>query len=251
MRTRAPIARETEAGTAGCLAVLLRLAYLTVTNVFAALHSLPMSDRDKDVEILVLRHQIAVLERQLGVATRVRFAPEDRALLAALLTSLPREVLRRLRLLVRPDTALRWHRDLMKRRHARICRPSGPGAHPRSAPSAPSFCAWSGRTRVGATGGSTESSRRSASRSHPPPSGRSSNRQESTRHPNGPPPRGPTSCARKQTPYWPATSSRPSLSPDNASTSWRSSSTPPDASACSAPPHTRARPGSSKRSGIW
>src|SRR5882757_9035993 len=82
-----------------------------------------MGDRDKDVEILALRHQIAVLERQLGVGNRVRFAGEDRAFLAALLTSLPREVLRRLRLLVRPDTVLRWHRDLLKQRHARSCRP--------------------------------------------------------------------------------------------------------------------------------
>jgi putative transposase len=103
--------------------VLLRLDYLTITNTFAALRLLPMSDRDKDVEILVLRHQITVLERQLGAETRVRFAPEDQAFLAALLTSMPREVLRRLRLLARPDTVLRWHRDLMRRRHARTCRP--------------------------------------------------------------------------------------------------------------------------------
>jgi putative transposase len=43
--------------------VLLRLAYLTVTNAFAALRLLPVGDRDKDVEILALRHQITVLER--------------------------------------------------------------------------------------------------------------------------------------------------------------------------------------------
>ncbi|WP_156325521.1 helix-turn-helix domain-containing protein [Nonomuraea sp. SBT364] len=49
---------------------------------------------------------------ELGADTRVRFAAEDRALLAALLTSLPREVFRRLRPLVQPDTVLRWHRDL-------------------------------------------------------------------------------------------------------------------------------------------
>ncbi|MGW5689072.1 integrase core domain-containing protein [Nonomuraea sp. NPDC003754] len=110
--------------------MLLRLAYLAVTNAFAALRLLPMGDRDKDIEILALRHQITVLERQLGADSRVRFAPEDRAFLAALLAPLPREVLRRLRLLVRPDTVLRWHRDLMKRRHARTCRPNRRGRPP-------------------------------------------------------------------------------------------------------------------------
>jgi len=46
--------------------VLLRLAYLGVTNALALLRLLPMSDEDKDTEILVLRQQIAVLQRQLG-----------------------------------------------------------------------------------------------------------------------------------------------------------------------------------------
>ncbi|MEV1171387.1 integrase core domain-containing protein [Nonomuraea sp. NPDC049784] len=110
--------------------MLLRLTYLAVTNTFAALRLLPMGDRDKDVEILALRHQITVLKRQLGTDTRVRFTPEDRAFLAALLTSLPRKTLRRLRLLVRPDTVLRWHRDLMKQRHARTCRQKRPGRPP-------------------------------------------------------------------------------------------------------------------------
>jgi putative transposase len=41
--------------------VLLRLAYLTVTNTFAVLRLFPVSDRDKDTEILALRHQIAML----------------------------------------------------------------------------------------------------------------------------------------------------------------------------------------------
>jgi putative transposase len=52
--------------------VLLRLGYLAVSNAFAVLRLLPMGDRGKDVEILALRHQIAVLERQLG-GQRVRF----------------------------------------------------------------------------------------------------------------------------------------------------------------------------------
>ena len=106
--------------------MLLRLAYLGVTNVFASLRLLPASDRDKDVEILVLRHQITVLERQLGT-NRPRFSPADRAFLAALLHRLPRDVLGRFRLLIRPDTVLRWHRNLLARRHAARSRPRRPG----------------------------------------------------------------------------------------------------------------------------
>jgi putative transposase len=97
-----------------------------MTNVFALLRLLPMSDPDKDAEILALRHQIAVLERHLGKA-RQRFSPGDRAFLAALLHRLPRDVLSRFRLLVRPDTVLRWHRDLLARRHAARSRPRRPG----------------------------------------------------------------------------------------------------------------------------
>lgn len=106
--------------------MLLRLAYLGVTNAFAMLRLLPMSDREKDMEILALRHQITVLERQLH-GQQVRFEASDRAFLAALLQGLPTQVLRRLRLLVRPDTVLRWHRDLVTRRHATRPRPKRPG----------------------------------------------------------------------------------------------------------------------------
>ncbi|MET7662731.1 hypothetical protein ABZS99_28225 [Streptomyces sp. NPDC005463] len=64
--------------------MLLRLAYLAVTNMFAALRLLSMRELDRDAEILTLRHQLTVLERQLG-ADWVKFTAEDRALLAALL----------------------------------------------------------------------------------------------------------------------------------------------------------------------
>jgi len=106
--------------------MLLRLAYLSVTNAFALLRLLPTSDRDKDVEILVLRHQITVLERQLGT-TRLRCSPADRAFLAALLHRLPLRTLRQLQLPVRPETVLRWHRDLLARRHAAKSRPKRAG----------------------------------------------------------------------------------------------------------------------------
>jgi putative transposase len=64
--------------------VLLRLIYLSVTNVFALLRLLTVSDRDKEIEILALRHQITVMERQLGTTsgTRPQFLSSDRALLA-------------------------------------------------------------------------------------------------------------------------------------------------------------------------
>ncbi|GGU04797.1 hypothetical protein GCM10010177_75160 [Actinomadura citrea] len=75
--------------------MLLRLAYLTVASTFTVLRLLPMTDREKDAEILVLRHQITVLERQTD-GTRVRFVGTDRALLVALLHRLPRGVLLRM-----------------------------------------------------------------------------------------------------------------------------------------------------------
>ncbi|MFB7223286.1 hypothetical protein [Streptomyces sp. NPDC056227] len=87
--------------------MLLRLVYIGVTNAFALLRLLSMSDRDRAVEILALRHQITVLERQLG-GERVRFTPTGRAFLASLLHGVAREVRRRMRLLVRPDTVLHW-----------------------------------------------------------------------------------------------------------------------------------------------
>lgn len=78
--------------------MLLRLTYLGVTNALALLRLLPMSDRDKDAEILALRHQIGVLERQLH-GEKVRFTPTDRAWLAAQLHRLHRKLLHDIRLL--------------------------------------------------------------------------------------------------------------------------------------------------------
>ncbi|MFK4268798.1 integrase core domain-containing protein [Streptomyces milbemycinicus] len=100
--------------------MLLRLAYLAATNALAFLRLLPMSDKEKDIEILVLRHQLLVLQRQVGKPT---FTDSDRAVLSGLLHHLPKDRLRRLLLLVRPDTVLRWHRDLLRQRHAATCVP--------------------------------------------------------------------------------------------------------------------------------
>jgi putative transposase len=86
-----------------------------------------MSSTDKDIEILVLRHQLAVLQRQID---KPRFTPPDRAFLSALLHRLPRPTLRRLPLIVSPDTILRWHRDLLRRHHARVSHPPRPERPP-------------------------------------------------------------------------------------------------------------------------
>ncbi|RFC77470.1 hypothetical protein DXZ75_06075 [Streptomyces sp. AcE210] len=71
---------------------MMRLAHRRVTNAFAMLRPLPMSDRDQDVEFLALCHQIPVLERQPG-REEPRFDGSDRALVR-----LPRDALRRIRL---------------------------------------------------------------------------------------------------------------------------------------------------------
>jgi transposase InsO family protein len=107
--------------------MLLRLSYLALTGMIRFLRLLVMSNTDKDIEILALRHQLAVLQRRVD---KPRLTLPDRAFLAALLHMLPRPTLRRLHLIVSPNTVLRWHRDLLRRRHARISRPKRPGRRP-------------------------------------------------------------------------------------------------------------------------
>ncbi|MEU9187071.1 hypothetical protein AB0D14_21505 [Streptomyces sp. NPDC048484] len=152
--------------------MLLRLAYRGVASVFALLRLLPVSNQDKDAEILALRHQITVLERRLD-RDRVRFAPSDRVFLAALLHRLPRGVLRRARLLMRPDTGLHWHRDLVSRRHAVLSRP-GRAGRPRTVRSIRVLVPPLARgIPAGATGASTASCWLWACRWPPPRRGRS------------------------------------------------------------------------------
>src|SRR5499425_2319117 len=93
------------------VSVSLRFAYLTVIRVFSWLALLARSDRAKDTEILILRHQVEVLQRQV-MTPRLSWA--DRAVLSALARLLPGSRLRQLRLVVSPRTLLRWHADLVR-----------------------------------------------------------------------------------------------------------------------------------------
>jgi hypothetical protein len=70
------------------------------------------SEQEKEIEILLLRHQLRVLERQVA---RPQLTQADRALLAAFSRVLPRQAWRG-SFLVTPATVLRWHRDLVARR---------------------------------------------------------------------------------------------------------------------------------------
>ena len=87
-----------------------RLAYLLLTHVLSWLALLARSDAAKDVEILVLRHEVAVLRRG---NPRPTLSWPDRAFLSALSRLLPTP-LRRLRL-VSPRTLLRWHARMVAR----------------------------------------------------------------------------------------------------------------------------------------
>ena len=103
--------------------VTLRLIYIALLRMFGWLALLARSDSAKDAEILVLRHQVAVLQRQVGTP---RLSWADRAVLSALARPLPHRHRSQLRLIVSPPP-LRWHTAIVKRRwsypHRRPGRP--------------------------------------------------------------------------------------------------------------------------------
>jgi transposase len=94
----------------------LRFVFLLITRVAAWLRLSQREESWQTAEILILRHQLAVLQRRQPRPPDVNWA--DRALLATLLDVIPKARRQGLRLLVTPDTILRWHRDIIRRRWA-------------------------------------------------------------------------------------------------------------------------------------
>jgi putative transposase len=102
----------------GCL--VWSFAYLAVRNLVALVWLLARPRRSNEVEILVLRHELAMLRRQ---GRQPKLTRADRALLVALSRSVPRAAWARFP--VKPETLLRWHRQLVARRWTYAHRKAG------------------------------------------------------------------------------------------------------------------------------
>src|SRR6476620_320606 len=92
-------------------AVSLRLLYMIFQHLLGLLLLLSRTSSTKDIELLVLRHELAVLRR---TNPRPRLNWADRAVFAALVRRLPRAL--RCHRLVTPNTILRWHRPLGRKK---------------------------------------------------------------------------------------------------------------------------------------
>ena len=99
------------------------LAYVVIRRVLELVVLFGRGERSKELEILVLRHELSILRRQVS---RPRLSPVDRLLFVALSRLLPRHAWRAF--IVRPETLLCWHRRLVARRWT--YESAGPGRPP-------------------------------------------------------------------------------------------------------------------------
>jgi len=168
--------------------VALGLLYLIFLHLLNLLMLLGRSSASKDIELLVLRHEVAVLRR---TTRRPRLDWADRALFAALIRRLP--VILRVSRLVTPDTIVRWHRRLVANKWTyphRVGRPPLEDAVTVLIERMP------GTTQAGDTRESKASYANSATAWEPPRSAASCGGWGSLRHRSAiPPPPGGSSCA--------------------------------------------------------
>jgi len=128
--------------------MLFSLVYFLVGRV---LGTGQRPDEGREIELLVLRHQVRVLQ---GQVTRPRLRRLDRLLLAAASKAMPRGQWSSF--VVGPETLLRWHRELVRRKWT-YKRRGHPAGHRSTRRSAPSSSGWAGRIPGGATSASAES----------------------------------------------------------------------------------------------
>src|SRR5215207_6561691 len=182
------------------LPVPLRLLYLIFDRLLGWLMLLGRASSSKDIELLVLRHEVAVLRR---TNPRPRLDWADRALLAALIQRLP--ALLRGHRLVTPATVLGWHRRLVTKKWTYPHRAGRPPLDDTITalitPMASENQTW-GYQRI-----QGELRKLGIASAHPP-SGESSSYGEYRRHhPGRPTHHGDGSCAHRPRPCWPWTSS--------------------------------------------
>jgi putative transposase len=102
------------------LPVLVSFVYFVACRLFALVLLLARGDRSKELELLVLRHELSILRRQVR---RPQLAESDRLLLAAVSRVIPRRSWHAF--FITPETLLRWHRRLVARRWTYAHRPPG------------------------------------------------------------------------------------------------------------------------------
>jgi len=113
----------------------LRFAFLLITRVATWLRLSRREEAWQTAEILIPRQHLAVLQRRQPRRPHLTWA--DRALLAALLSVIPKARRQGLRLLVTPDTILRWHRDIVRCRWAARSKRGRTAARPPAGTSRP------------------------------------------------------------------------------------------------------------------